>query len=238
MKTSNRIILITVIFILLITVILFVGTWLFISYHNSGFVKSPAESSEIITKNFNLKDFNALNISGFYRLEISHNNAYKIELSAPGYLINHINIIKSENKLYVKQLYYADMLPVSAKVRIFMPELTGIKTRGNNKILFSGFTLKNLKFELFGSTKITGRDSTIKNLEIIGSGLVKTDLVSCSVKNANLNLSGTGIADLNMSGGVLSGTVNGTYKINYRGKVIRQDIITSGSVKVEKNDSL
>ncbi len=236
MKTSNKIFIISIVSILTITTIFIIAAWLCISNNNPDFVRIANGSSEIATKNFPIKNFTSISASGFFELEIVKDNSYMINLSAPEYLIEHIRLYKSGDRLIIDQLSYAGIRPVTLKVRITMPELTGIKTSGNSKIDFSGFKTGDMIIELSGSSEINSKYSNINNLCLIGSGTLNIDLNSCSIVNANLNLSGSGVTDLNMAGGKLSGTVNGLHEIFYKGKISEQNVITLGSATIRKKE--
>jgi len=236
MKTSNKILLITIFFVLFITLITVISITIFLFSENPHLIKYGKGSNEKISKEYDLHNFNLIDFEGFWKANIIYDRLYKIKLTAPEYLMEYIEIDVFEQKLKLKQSYFTGIPPISIEVSISIPVLKEIISNVSTDIYFTNFDEEKIIIKTSGYSKIKGNNSYIKHLQITGSGIIENDFYLCKVVNSELNLSGSGTTKLNMYGGILNGQVNGNIIVTYKGSISEQNIYASESVKIQKEN--
>ncbi len=237
MKTSNKILLITLMIILSLTVIIIAGIGIFISHNVFPLQKIAKSSGEIISREFIPGDFNAINGGGSWELEIIRADCHKVIVTAPEYIINYIKPEVFGKTLRINQWFFSDPRVVPLKARIFMPELTGIESGGFSEIYFSGFKINRLKLKASETSRITGGNSNIDHFTGIGSGSAQIDLSSCQTVNAEFDLAFSSQMTLNMAGGRLKGSAGGSSMFIYSGSVAEAENDNYRTVKVRKKNT-
>jgi hypothetical protein len=235
MKTSNRILLVIIIVILAATTIVIVGFGILFSFDSIPLHKIEKGLRKIISKDFVLKDFSSVNTGGSWELEIEQGNSLKITVTASEYIMDYIKPDISGRTLRMNQVFTADPRTMSLKAHIVMPELSEIESEGNSKIKFSGFNISHLKIKASASSLVTGDKTNIDNLACAVIGSAGIDLSSCSVVNADLDLSWSGKIALHMTGGMLRGKASASAEITCTGDVKELEINASG-VKIKKTE--
>ena len=240
MKTSSRIIILTIIIILFFTAITSISMGIFFLYDNPGVIKFGKGSPDIINKEYTLKDFDSINVAGLWKVkvEIKRAASYNITMTGPEYAMKHIEVDRADRTLRINQLFFADIPPAGLEVAVSLPMLKSITSGGSPQISFSGFTIEELAIKASGYSQVKGTNSDIENLILIGNGMLANDLGYCTVMNAHLELSGSGTTDLNINGGTLSGYADGNVIINYTGSIGEQDIEIFESAQIIKKDSV
>jgi len=236
MKTSNKILVITAISILLISAIAVVSTGIFLFYDNPHLIKFGKGSGNLLNKEYPCHDFNSIMITGFWNVKIVQDSDFGIRVSAPEYLMEYISINTSDQVLKIDQLFFTDIPPGGPDVLISMPVLSEIKSDVSVEIVFSGFKQEEMAIVTNGFSRITGNNSRIKNLSVSGNGIMGYDLNECPVVNACLELTGSGPIALNIAGGVLSGHVKGKIDITYMGNISEQKIILYEDTQLRKKE--
>ncbi len=236
MKTSNKILLISLIVTFLISGITVIGAGVLFFYSNPSHVKFGSDSTEIISKEYSIENFDTIDLSGFLNVKIVRGEFYKISLSAPEDMLKYITLDKKGRTLELKQLFISGSSQDTLKVKITMPRLSGIESAGCNLITFSNFKSEKMFIKTKGYNQVKGDRSDIKNLDLSSSWIVDNDLDSCLVTNANLNLTGTGMTKLNMDGGKLNGHAMGSNTIIYRGSISEKDMVLSDESEIKKKD--
>lgn len=237
MKASNKILFFTGLVILFITIIAIISTGIFLFYDNPDLVKFGKGSDQTMTKEYEVKSFNLVKTSGFWKLKILHSDSCKVIVSSKEYIMEYIKIDVMDRTLILNQTFFTDIPPASPDVFISVPELKGIESNGSVEIYFSNFNLKDLNIKTTGYSKVKGDNSNIKNLQLSSSGIIESDLSLCKVYNAELVLKGSGTIELNMNGGILGGYANGQITIYYSGNTSKQNIYISEPVKLIKRNN-
>jgi hypothetical protein len=136
---------------------------------------------------------------------------------------------------------------------ITMPEFHGGSIAGAGNLDVAGFNQGAVAFDIAGSGDITysGKTSALA-VAIAGSGNTKlsgsTDNLSVTIegsgdlkagdftaKNASVSVSGSGDADLKVSGGAVQFAVNGSGDIRWSGEASAVSAVTHGSGSIKKH---
>jgi hypothetical protein len=237
MRTSNKILLITLIVIFVITAVTIISIGILFISENPHLIKIERGSKDVVSHHYALKDFDTINASGFFKVKIRQDNIYTITVTAPEYVIKHFSPDVEGRTLTLKQLFFTGIPPVHLDISVSMPRLKGIRSDVSIEADFSGFTGETMGIDTKGYAKMKGFHSHIHDVNITGSGVIEYELDSCEIVNANLALTGNGSIDLNMAGGTLNGYVDGNITINYRGSIGEKNInMLEGAQLVRKDN--
>lgn len=171
----------------LLVAILFIG----ISSCN---IKSIKGSNVIVEKTYDLKNFNSLDLSSSFDIDIVQSDSYSVELYYNENLEEYIKL-KVENNTLIAELkpnYSFDNLDLHLKIST--PHLNNIDASGACNIHFNTFKSKNLSFDLSGASEIKGKLIIDNKLSIEASGASDIQL---SGKAAKLNLDFSGASEFN-----------------------------------------
>jgi hypothetical protein len=237
MRTSNKIILITLTVIFVITAVTIISIGIYFISDNPHLIKIEKGSKNVVSHHYAFEDFDAINASGFFKVKIRQDNGYTITVTAPEYVIKHFAPDVESGTLTMKQMFFTGIPPVYLDVSISMPRLKGIESDVSIEADFYGFAGETMVIDTTGHASIKGLHSHIHDVNISGSGVIEYDLDSCETVNATLAFTGNGSIDLNMAGGTLNGYVDGNIAINYRGSIGEQSIkMLEGAQLVRKDD--
>lgn len=234
MKTSNKVLLITLMIILGLTAIIIAGMELFFAYSVFPLQKINQNSKENRSQEFIVSDFEAINCGGSWELEIIPAECYKVIISAPEYMMDYVKPEVLGKTLQINQWFFSEPHGIPLKARVFMPSLSGIEANGFSNSYFSGFNLAGLNLKASETSRIVGSNSKIANLDCAGSGSAQIALDSCQTVNAEFDLSATSELSLNMAGGKINGHARDNSVLTYRGEITEAAIDTSGTVKIRK----
>jgi|GEM_PF-6884132 len=232
MKTSNKILLITLTVILFITVILITITA--VALNQSLLIKIKNKNVKSVNKNYNINDFDSIQLEGFGKVKIIKNDTFAINIEAPDEIIKGINLDVYNKTLVIKQKYFSGTDPLNLEMNIFIPTLKRIIIKGINQIDFTGFNEEEMILESIGFNKINGKDSSIKNIKLSGSYVTDYDLTSSTVVNVKFTLSDFGTTKLNITDGKLEGQIKGSIIINYKGNVRENNLNIFDEAKLIK----
>ena len=117
-----------------------------------------------------------------------------------------------------------------------MPKIYAITVRGAADVQIDGFKDAAHAFTLtvYGASNLKATDLSIDNLVINIQGSSNIDFVGCSIANAVINGSGASHVSLaTMTGGTLSGKLDGVSAVEYLGNVTSNSIQTMGMAVVK-----
>ena len=236
MKTSNKILLITLAVIFLLTAGFIITSRIFVScepwmeYDIAD--DEEYEIGDIQAQLFDLQGFDEIEVEGNWRLKIRQADSFRVEIEAPDYLMDelHVETIGSRLRLDMPRRRIHDH---KLWANIEMPTLTRIQSDYGSSIRFDGFEIRDLDLRTNGGSHIVGENNSIKNLFVVTNGAAYIDLKDTETVNADLDLNGAGSVILNMAGGELTGSANGACRIEYYGEISRRDFESSGFVSFD-----
>ncbi|HCL00631.1 MAG TPA: hypothetical protein DHW42_11080 [Candidatus Marinimicrobia bacterium] len=230
MKTSSKILLITAIIILVFITALIVGSRFMLNNATAKFTEYSDE--ELIQKEYDFKDFNALIIAGIWSIDIEQGDQYSVKIQYPEIYEDEILITQESGEL----IFENDLKRRSGGGLIYaaitMPQLSAIEILEGADISFEEFNCDHLSIRSTGAAKIKGSGSSIQDLELFCDGAAHVNLRRSDVFNATVCLNGASRVELTMTGGKLSGSANGASSIIYYGEITSQDIKTAGAVSI------
>jgi len=233
MKTSNKILAVTGLIILLAILVITIAFRRIMDKSNQVIEEFDQLQSSPITKEYLLTDFNCVELSGLSRVTITQADQYQILAEGPERLINELQVEKKGNRLRL-ETRFERLKMAGLNTTIKMPAIEALEIYNISQLSLEEFDCDQLKIRIVGAGTITGIDNGIANLDLDCSGAAAVDLRDGSITNADLNISGASTIKLTMAGGKLSGNASGAGKIIYYGEVSEQDLKTSGAVQLKK----
>jgi hypothetical protein len=129
-------------------------------------------SGELMTLEMDYEDFERIEVSYGFDVEITSADAYKVNIIIDEILVEYLNVKKSGGTVYIGLKSGYNYMKQIRRAEITLPKLNRLDLSGASEGLISGFsTTSDMSFELSGASHLN-----IKNLK-------------------------TGTADLNLSGG-------------------------------------
>ncbi|MDO9548608.1 MAG: DUF2807 domain-containing protein, partial [Candidatus Marinimicrobia bacterium] len=229
-KNSNKILLTTILAILVIVAGLIISSRIIITKVPDRSMKYSDE--DFISKTLDLADFDAIETSGIWQVEIYHGNEYSVTLYYPVSESREIDVHTRDNQLRLKNDMKWQRQRKLFRATITMPELSSLRTEDGASITFYDFDCDELDIKITGAAEIDARNSRIENLKLRCEGAADANFKDSEVVNAKLNINGASRITLTMAGGKLTGNAHGASSIVYYGEVSTQDIATAGAVSV------
>lgn len=195
------------------------------------------KSSKITSMEYSISGFAGIEIEGAWDVVIEKSYIYGIKIQISESDMKDLVVEKKENVLDIainKSFFSFDDSTYKKTISITMPQLKYIGSSGSSRIMVKGFESEELKIRNAGSGIVIGEKSRIDKLLTYIAGSADIDFFEAEVKNANVDILGSGKLRLNMTGGDLTGTINGSSDIIYRGTVKIMNIHELGSSSVKK----
>ena len=230
MKNSNKILLITILTILVIVTGLIISSRIMITRIPDRSMKYSDEN--FISKTLDLVDFDAIETSGIWQVDIQQGSEYSIVLHYPESEVREIDVYTWDNQLHLDNDMEWQRQKTLFRATITLPELSSLRTEDGASITFHDFNCGNLDIKITGTAEIDARNSRIENLKLRCDGAADANFKDSEVVNAKLNINGASRITLTMAGGKLTGSAHGASSIVYYGNVLIQDIATAGAVSV------
>jgi Putative auto-transporter adhesin, head GIN domain len=202
---------------------------------------TPSVSGARATKAYDFSGFAEVRATGQWDITVVSGNVWAVEVSYPAELERYLDVRMDGDHLVLRHrdqgIAWSDFgahEDHEATAHIVMPALARAQLAGATALSFSGFEGAELKISGSGTSKIEGKDSRYRELELEMSGAGIVNLSRVPVTNARVKLSGTNNVTLQLHGGTLRGSVSGTSQLEYYGTVASQDIGVSGVASVRK----
>src|ERR1051326_1146301 len=181
------------------------------------------------TEKRELKSFNAIETSGAYEVQITCQKPASFEIEADDNILPLIKTEVHDGILAVSsdERYHAGSGVV---LRITLPELTAVTSRGAGDVTIADVNGNDLKIESFGAASIKAAGK-VKTAAISSTGAGDIDAAKLQTVSAKVNV--TGAATVNVfAGDQLDVTVTGVGSVNYSGnpKTVNKNVGGFGSV--------
>lgn len=169
-----------------------------------GFVRG---SGNIVTKEYDFKDFTAVEASSAFAVNITRGDSYSVVVSTHENIIEHLDVVLSGGtvKLRLEPASYSN---TDLKAEITMPELTKLKLSGASSGNVSGFASgTDFDLELSGASRIDiDMETGMADVTISGASRVNGQL---KADNTTIQISGASRSELNGSASELDLEVSG-----------------------------
>jgi hypothetical protein len=209
---------------------------------------SVSGSGNVITKEFDLRDFDRVEVSGAFVARVAQGESYSVVVGVDENLEQHLRVQVEGDTLKVGMVPNLSILGMATReVEIIMPELAGLELSGATQSTISGFeSTADLSVEVSGASKLGGDiqagDASVEasgastvdlsgsadSLELVVSGASTADLSEFAVNDANVEASGASRATVNASGR-LDAETSGASHVVYLGNPTLGSIQTSGA---------
>jgi hypothetical protein len=228
---------------------------------NEPIAPAPAQ---IETKEYDLNDFSALEISSIYNVDLSRASRHGVTVEAPDFLMPYLKVDTYNNCLHlaVSELPRDVRHRIESgryKVRAYVstPELNEIQMSGASKIEASGeFAPRKLfRIRMSGATSISGLAVRSSEADIECSGASKLSIngsfdrirlqmsgscgadIAASAKDSRIELSGA--AKLSLKGNISKLNLTATGAANFRqeGQISEMMVDGSGAAKIHASDA-
>ncbi|MCP4024417.1 MAG: hypothetical protein GY729_21420 [Desulfobacteraceae bacterium] len=231
MKTSNKILWGSLIGIFGICVIFLVALRVLLNGHFEPSDK-PTIEGPIGSRKITMTDFSGIDLQGNWKAEVVQGDKEQIIIKGPEDLLAGLFVNRLSDSL---SLHMAKDRSNKRKLTLIvtMPKIHAVQTKGVVEMRISGFDTDRLSIDAEGVTSITGKKGHIGNLDLQGEGVTKIDLQDFPVHTADINCEGVIKIDLDMTGGELTGRLEGIGRVSYTGKTSRESIHKDGPLKVD-----
>lgn len=234
MKTSNKILFITGIIIVVIIFVSIIGSRIFFNKFTNSYERGEFNYSNIKTEYKDITDFTSLDVTGNWDVTISRGDSYNIIIHSTEGPEKMYEIERKGDTLFVKE---NQNLNINKKLtmEILMPVIRKINSKGGIKLFLTEFREHELSINLTGGAWVNGSDCEFENLLLTSAGAINLEFENISTVNVDAQLSGAGNLLFNMAGGTLSGNAAGAVNIEYIGTA-RQEILAAGLVNISRRD--
>jgi hypothetical protein len=210
-------------------------------------------SGPLITKDYDLGNFTAVNAGSAFQVEITQSDKYSVSVTVNESLVERLDVGVTGNTLHISlKPGYGISGAATMRAKVTMPELTGLDVSGASRTTVAGFNSdKPLKTQVSGASSLGG-DLTCGAAQFNVSGASKVQLKG-SAQDLNIEASGASNADLsnfpsqnttvNASGaskvtvapsGTLTVEASGASTVRYTGEPTKLKTNASGASTVEQ----
>jgi len=198
----------------------------------------PIEPGERYSIASDLANFDKIDISGSWEVELIQGDSWNVDLSSAEESSGRIEVSVSNGTLNLSQrssfnLWGSGSDPVAT---VQMPNLSELDIAGASEVEIVGFEGEELDVDVAGAIEITAKESRYTNLMIDGAGAVDVEFKGLIATNAQIDMSGASDMTLTMDGGELTGDISGAGSVDYYGSVSKQSIDISGAGSIEHQD--
>jgi hypothetical protein len=210
-------------------------------------------SGVAVTKQYDFADFDQLEISHAFDMEIARSDEFSITVTVDDNFLEHLVVEKQGGALRIGlESGISTRGDVTLEARITVPELRRASLSGASRADLSGFsssgdvdlvasgassfsgqlTAEAVDIELSGASRVTLTGSA-RQVRVACSGASNAALEDFAVERASVQLSGASRADLLVSDTLTGADLSGASMLVYRGRPAVGDIETSGGSRIE-----
>lgn len=237
MKTSSKILLSVLAALLIFTIGGLISLRILVdrAAESGGGLRAISEQDlgDKITQQYDLDEFSRVKVTGGWSVSISASEEYKVSISFPENLQDHVKVTKSGQALILETTGLVDFKGSHFKAEIQMPELSALSSEGGLTATLSNFSGDELLIESGGGVQLNAADCAYNQLELELSGGIQGNLKE--LKADNIHIEGNGAVDLDLyiDGGSLTGEVNGAAHIRIRGSLKKNTLKVNGVSNIE-----
>lgn len=196
-------------------------------------------SGEKTTKTYDLADFNAVDVTGPWRVTIARGDAWQVSVEMPVEVVDEVRVDRDGGDLELQGPWWVGNFAgegPALQATITMPALETLRTEGMSQLSFSGFDGRSLSFDASGAGNIRGAASRFDSLVLEMNGFGNIDFSDVAFTNADVDLNGFGNVTLRMAGGWLRGDLSGVGSLEYYGTVSEENVEKSGFGSIRRRN--
>lgn len=190
-------------------------------------------SGTVVTETREIKEFDELEVSGAYNLEIEVGSDVSMEIIAEDNLLKYIKTEVINDRLIIET---SRSISPKRKIRIVLttPELQEIESSGISNIYVNGIDEQNFNLDLSGAGFIELKGKVEQfNAELSGAG--RLEARELYARFVDIETSGASFAEVYASE-KLTADLSGMGNIDYFGDVVEVDSNISGVGKLTKRE--
>jgi hypothetical protein len=200
---------------------------------SSTYRDTPVLKSSAGLKVIEMSGFNSLDLKGNWKVRIVSSDKENIRVNGPEDLLESL-LVNQQGKSIELHMAIQRNDKRKLSLDITIPVIHSLRTRGVVDVSISGFYLEDLIIDSEGVSSIHGVNGRTDSLKFQGKGVSNLDLENFPTRKADLVSKGVVKIDLTMSGGELTGSIEGVGSVRYRGQANHESIRVKGSCKVTK----
>jgi len=205
-------------------------------------------SKDVVTLSYPFVDFNDINISSAYKVEITKADSFSITITTDSDKIDFLEVTQVSNRLSVGIVSHSPLIDFDTlEAKIALPDIFNITLLGAIKAELRGFNFNHsFRANLSGASNFSGEMETgdvqfvvdgASRLKLSGSGnnmladiygASSVNLSDFTVSNATIFMSSASNATVNLDG-ILNANLSGASKLVYKGNPSLGAISTSES---------
>jgi hypothetical protein len=224
--------------------VLFAAAFMALTPAMAAHESNPAEA-KMETKAYSLNNFDGLDVSWIYHVELNKASGYKVEVEAPDFVMPYLQVkVRGGNLVLgvsnlpgdVRRKIERGNYEVNAYVTL--PELNSIEMSGASRLISLGeFQTASFSMELSGASSLKGLQMKANTADIRCSGASKYQMTG-SVKVARIGLSGAAKGTMESDGTDLTADLSGSGKLDLTGVYDQADLELSGASHVHIKGAL
>jgi hypothetical protein len=190
-------------------------------------------SGNVITQEEAIADFDKLDISNGFQVDVSRGDSFSVVIRVNDNLVEHLQVAKRGSTLDIglKPGRFYNLRDATLEADIKMPELIGLDLSGGSHGTVTGFeSTRDLVLDLSGGSHATLAGAA-GDVTIDASGGSEADLSGFSVADASVEASGGSEVTVNVSGR-LDADASGGSRVFYLGSPALGKIDESGGSTV------
>lgn len=172
-------------------------------------------SNNIETRDFDYTDFNSVEISHAFTVEIVKSDTYQVQVTLNDNLFDYLDISRSGNTLIIKMNSLSSFIHTTQRVKISMPDLENLDISGASQGTVTGFdAAAALSLEVSGASRldISGLKTLgSTDIEVSGASRLTGSLVTTG---GNFRISGASTLELTGSSTGVKLEVSGASRAN------------------------
>ncbi|MBX2850086.1 MAG: DUF2807 domain-containing protein [Acidiferrobacterales bacterium] len=180
-----------------------------------------------------LSDFNAVNVSGAWQIELSQGDSWSVEVSNLEENKDRISVYVSDNTLILKQKssggWFSNSGSRELSARVQMPALGRLSLSGAVDAEIAKFEGELLDINTAGAVDLKATGGRYNKVIVMTAGASEIDFKNILATQASVNTTGAGDVILTLDGGELTGTIIGAGSVDYYGTVSSESIKVIGA---------
>lgn len=201
-------------------------------FFSFSFNKKIKGSGNVTTQTRDVRDFEGIDVSGVFQVEITAQKDFAVEVEADD---NLIPLIKTEVRGGVLHIETEERVSTEngLKIRISAPNVNDIDASGSSKVSATAIDNDQLQVHTSGASKINLSGETAK-LSIDVSGASQIVAENLQAETVDVDASGASCVSV-FAAGELRTDLSGASKVTYSGSPKNVYNKTSGASSVKKN---
>ncbi len=202
---------------------------------NAAAMQTSADNVETTVLEYDMKDFDEISIDGAWSVNVRQSEDFSISVQCPVEIKDLIKVKKRGDTLYFEDILHLKRFKTgSIKADINMPTIDHFEVDGAASIYLFEFNQDTINLDVNGAATIRGEKNIFNNIEIDVKGAGNVNFGKSETVNADIDIDGVGNVIVSITGGTLSGSIDGLGKVEYYGEISNNKMDIQGLGKIKK----